>query len=266
MEEGKLRKLQLVQFEILLEVKRICDKYELQYFLIGGTLLGAVRHKGFVPWDDDVDIAMPRSDYDKFVHYCSIELSKKYFLHCHETDDNYWNTFSKVRKNGTYLNEKSISKLATHKGIYVDIFPLDNASNPNSKQSLLQTKIIDIISAIIYQKRGLEFDHEQSSKLKVLFLCIKPFQIKTLAKLQRKIMTWYNSCQTDYWAGFGSHYGIIARDKYLPSKEIEYEGTLFKVPFDYDYVLTSLFGDYMVLPPIEKRVQNHVIEVRFEEE
>ena len=93
-----LRKLQLTQLEILTEVVRICHSNKLRYYLIGGTLLGAIRHKGFIPWDDDLDIAMPRKDFVKFISICRTELNSRYFLHYYTTDFNYYLPFAKVRK------------------------------------------------------------------------------------------------------------------------------------------------------------------------
>ena len=88
--DQKLRQLQLVELEILNEFVRICDEYKLQYFLVGGTLLGAVRHQGFIPWDDDIDVAMPRQDYDSFAEICAKELKRQYFYQSADTDPNYF--------------------------------------------------------------------------------------------------------------------------------------------------------------------------------
>ena len=262
-----IKELQEVQLEIALEVKRICDKFNFQYFLIGGTLIGAVRHKGFIPWDDDFDLGMPRKDYVKFIQCCSKELNAKYFLHCHETDPKYWFNYAKVRKNGTLFEEKSITKIDTHKGIFIDIFPLDNVIGPFSRQLELQSVLVRELALIIYQKRGLDIKYSLNRKQRILFLIMKMIKIASVAKLQLRIMTIYINRSTAYWVSFGSNYSHITetmpKDKYLPSKDLEFEGTLFKVPADYDYVLTRLFDDYMVLPPVEQRVGRHATEVRF---
>jgi len=127
MNANQLKRLQNIEYEILQEIVRICEKNNLSYFLIGGTLLGAVRHKGFIPWDDDLDIAIPRKDYEKFLKICQTQLNSDYFLHCNKTDPDYWLPFAKVRKKNTLFDEKSITSIETHKGIYNDVFPLDNA-------------------------------------------------------------------------------------------------------------------------------------------
>ena len=97
MEKKHLIKLHQSEIKILDEIVRICDKYNLQYFLIGGTLLGAVRHKGFIPWDDDLDIAMPRNDYEKFISISKNELKDDFILDDISTNEQYWQIFAKVR-------------------------------------------------------------------------------------------------------------------------------------------------------------------------
>lgn len=261
-----INELQEVQLEIALEVKHICDKLGLQYFLIGGTLLGAVRHKGFIPWDDDFDIGMPRKDYDKFILYCSNKLNAKYYLHCHETDPEYWLNYAKIRRNGTLFEEKSIRKIDTHKGIFIDIFPLDNVISPDSRILKLQSKLVSHLKLIIYRKRGLDLKYNFNRKQRILYSIMKHLKISSVAKLQQRIMTIHNNRSTAYWVSFGSNYSHITetmpKDKYLPSKHLKFEGILFKVPADYDFVLSRLFGDYMVPPPVSQRVGRHAVEVR----
>jgi len=267
MDSDVLIKLQKEQFDIAKKVTGICDKYNLQYFLIGGTLLGAVRHGGFIPWDDDFDIGMPRKDYEQFLEISQVELGNDYYLHAHETDKEYWLPFAKVRRNGTLFNEKSIMPITTHKGIFIDIFPFDNVINPRRKSMPILSKIIGTLSVLIYRKRGLDLGVETSIKQKLFLLLTKPLSINTLSCFQQKLMTLYNNRKTEYWINWGSYYGYkketMPKEKYLPSKELIFEGNIFKVPNDYDYILTKIFGDYMVPPPIEQRVGMHAVEIRF---
>ena len=121
-----LRDVQKVQLEILLEFDRICRKHGLKYLLFAGTLLGAVRHKGFIPWDDDIDVCMLRGDYERFLTVCKDELSAELFLQTTDTDREYPLQFAKLRKNNTRFVEKSMSDLKIHHGVFIDIFPLDN--------------------------------------------------------------------------------------------------------------------------------------------
>ena len=122
-EGTELRKLQLTEIEVLDEIVRICKKHKLQYFLLAGTCLGAVRHSGFIPWDDDIDIGMPREDYEKFLNIALDELDEKYFLQYYKTDENYYLGFAKVRKNNTSFITKGFEKKKGHQGFFVDIFP-----------------------------------------------------------------------------------------------------------------------------------------------
>lgn len=110
-----LRKLQLLELKVLLEFKRICEKHQIQYFLMWGTLLGAVRHQGFIPWDDDIDVGMLRSEYVKFLAICNEELSQDFFLQTFESDKTYVNSFAKLRLNGTEYPEPTNKDLLYHK-------------------------------------------------------------------------------------------------------------------------------------------------------
>ena len=125
MDKDVLRKVQLLQLKIAKEIKRICDKNNIDYILDSGTLLGAVRHKGFIPWDDDMDIAMTREEYNRFIDVAKIELGEEYFLQTWDTDNNYPMPFAKVRLNDTRYIENVFENANMHQGIYVDIFPYD---------------------------------------------------------------------------------------------------------------------------------------------
>ena len=145
-----LKKLHDVELEILQEIIRICKKYDIKYYLAGGTLLGAVRHKGFIPWDDDLDIGMLREDYDKFMKYGIKEIDDKYFIHCDKTDPNYWLPFIKVRKNSTTFVEELLNKKEVlHNGIFVDIFPMDNCNNLLLKVIKKLKKLLVLLELII---------------------------------------------------------------------------------------------------------------------
>ena len=121
-----LRKLQLTELELMIEVDRICRKSNIKYSLDGGTLLGAVRHDGFIPWDDDADIMMSRTEYDKFYDACKNELNKeKFFLQEFRTDPEYRWGYSKMRKNGTVFLRKGQEHVKCHTGVCIDIFIFD---------------------------------------------------------------------------------------------------------------------------------------------
>ncbi|MBQ3134212.1 MAG: LicD family protein [Oscillospiraceae bacterium] len=255
-DDAVLRRLQLTQQEILDEIVRICESNDIHYYLVGGTLLGAVRHKGFIPWDDDLDIAMPRQDYVKFCDLCRTQLDPGYFLHNIETDDNYWLIFAKVRKKGTAIAEEGLKHLDTEKGIYVDIFPFDDA--PEEKKCT-RTKVIKTLANAICFKRGVILPY--TKKQKMVGTLLRPFSIKFLTRVQMKLMLHHANRNCPYYINYGSGYDpvkqTIPKDKYEPCKLAEFEGKMYRVPNDADYVLRRIYNDYMQLPPVEKRVLRH---------
>ena len=262
-----LPQLHETEVEILDEIVRICEKFGLKYYLIGGTLLGAVRHKGFIPWDDDLDIVMPRADYEKFCQLCATQLDEKYYLHSFDTDNSYWLIFAKVRKRNTLFNEYSISAIEAPKGIYVDIFPLDNAQYQDSFEQRFRTRLIKYMSLAIYQRRGLLVDISWKGKL--ASLPFRVFSIPVLTGWQKKLMTKMNDKPCDYYINFGSNYNTVKQTipkyKYEPSARVEFEGKMYDTMMDYTYFLERIYGkDYMQLPPIEKRITHKPVAVSFD--
>jgi lipopolysaccharide cholinephosphotransferase len=262
MDDLMLNKLHNLQVQILDEIVRICDSNNMDYFLIGGTLLGAIRHKGFIPWDDDLDIAMPRKSYDKFISLCNSEMNNKYILDLFENNSGYWLPFIKIRKKNTVCEEKTTSvNKYKHKGVWVDIFPLDNVKHSKSTMQSLQAKLVKYIMHFIGIKQG--YFTTTSVKQSVMFNIFRLISIDRAFKIQHKIMTLWNDQETRYFVNLGSQYNYvkqtIPKDKYYPPVKVEFEGKLYNAPNDWDYILTRIYGDYMQLPPVEKRTSGHHI-------
>lgn len=258
-EIGK-EELKKIQITILRSIHEFCEQQNLRYSLSHGTLLGAVRHKGFIPWDDDVDIMMPRPDYERFrITYpgfnphCSVQS--------YHNDDSYWFNFLKVYDNRTLFIE-----CAARNGVYIDVFPVDGfPENQQERSSILdratillnhdlrwatkeyKVKILRkdyVLHYLKYQYRNLLVDSRQHTIIKIddLFLN-NPFDESPVAG-----MFFFDRMQA-----------ILPRLIYEQYKLIEFENSFFSCIEDTHVYLHSLYGDYMQLPPVEERVGRHNI-------
>lgn len=255
--QAKLRQLQLTITELIDEIDRICKKHNLRYYLYGGTLLGAVRHKGFIPWDDDADLVMPRADYEKFREICKTELGKEFFYQTSQTDEDFHMLFTKIRKNNTYIHEDKWESKNMHKGIFVDILPLDHF--PKNK---LMGKIVLHAASMMHQICAFNSCASDSIIAKIIFKIGKKmpkrFNYKVrdiLLKTTNKLSSKENICS------FGSHYQPMIRRVFKTDwffgEEItmEFEGRQFRVPTNWEKYILHLFGkNYMELPPMEMRI------------
>lgn len=271
-EEQKVN-LRKAQIELLDEVVRLSDKHNLKYYLLGGTCLGAARHGGFIPWDDDIDIGFARNDYEKFKNICKNELNEEYFYQDHTADSNYPKLYARLRKNNTTLKEDYFKNFKCHDGIYMDIFPLDMASNKMKKAEKIYNKI-KFLRSINYID-GTNFN-AGNTVAKVKYILRKVYKkLVSQKKIWGKIdylVNKYNNAESKYFGNFLGNWGL----KEVMAKEIminpegketflEFEGKMYRVPYDYDAYLTSLYGDYMTPPPVEKRVSHHgIVEINFD--
>ena len=259
-----LKKLHEVQQEILDEIVRICKKNNLIYFLVGGTLLGAVRHKGFIPWDDDLDIGMPRKDYEKLLEILPKELNEKYLVDNKETNKKYYLVFTKIRKKDTIFEENTQIKYTGPKGIWIDIFPFDDSKNTKNKMVAIQRRVYYFFRAITLYKNKMYADNIIKKIVgKLLFL-----SNHCLLSIQDKIIRLQNNKNGKAMINLASTYDykreLFNKDAFFPVKELEFEGKLYNVPNDYDKVLSQVFGDYMKLPPKEQQVTHNPVRLSFD--
>lgn len=261
-DDKTLRELHKVEIEILDEIVRICEKHKIKYFLIGGTLLGAIRHKGFIPWDDDLDIGMLRKDYDRFLEICTYELNDKYYLDTRKYNKNTYLTFSKVRKNNTTFNEKVSINLDNHKGIFVDVFPYDNIKNPKSKLTRVRNIIIKNAIDALFVKYKLRKIKDCRRPLLCAMYQVLPgsfinqlqeFLMKRDCNKPAKYICEYTGCRNIEREMLPKEF---ADDLIL----VTFEGKKYYAFKEYDTYLTKVYGDYMTLPPEEERV-NHCPDV-----
>lgn len=254
-----LRDAQMLMVEILKEVHGICEKHGLKYFLDGGTLLGAVRHKGFIPWDDDMDIGMMRSDYEKFLEIAKKELPDYLFLQTFETDDKYdiYQVPCKIRYNGTILIEKGIAENPEmHNGVYIDVFPYDSLPKKDFIYKLQRTLSYNVLKSFV---RIREKPEKLSIKNRITFTFYRVvralFPYKRRKKFFDFLISW-NDINSPYM-GYGldtiwSEY-VYKKKDYFELEKLEFEGCQFYGPKNPDVILTRLYGDYMRLPKEEDR-------------
>ncbi len=258
MGELSLSEIQQGSFEVLLKFKEICEKNNLEYFLAYGTLIGAVRHKGFIPWDDDIDVWMPRPDYDRFVQYC-IDHSDEmgcFTLKHYKTCKEYIYPIARLvdtRYRIEYTNAKDYGL-----GLFIDIYPLDGV-NPDDVKNIKRLKRLVRKISILGAGRYIPSRNKLRDIFKRIYYCFN--RHKNLNKLIAK---------TD---AVGQKYGYeqsgvvgcavweplekFNKEYFNSSLETAFNGINFKIPVGYDNLLKSLYGDYMKLPPENERIAHH---------
>ncbi len=257
-DEDNLRKLHAVELQILTDVADFCDRHQIRYFLSSGTLLGAVRHQGFIPWDDDVDISMPRKDFDRFLSLAS-RLPEQYTCQASRFVPEYPIPIVKIRKKGTVMKEPAMADLPIEHGVWIDIFPIDRVSNVRRLPK--RAHRIHLITTAIHYKLGISTPHKITTRLVCSMLsCLG---LMRLDRLRTRFMTAEENTQGEFYTNFASNLGyrnLLFRSEVLfPLTKVEFEGRRFSAPADPDAWLKSAYGDYLKLPPPEERINRHKI-------
>lgn len=244
------------------KIHQVCEENHITYFIIGGTALGAVRHGGFIPWDTDIDIAMKREDYDKFIATANSFLGRDYYCASYVNEENWYHPHALVFNKRTLINwNRSYYRNKKDCPVYVDIFPLDYAPYDEKRQKRQAKGIRRKIylqsrrECILYQRNGTI---EMSIKKAVSgILHIVPD--RTFNASLDQAMSRYSSNPTKQLCSMASHYSykkqLMPYEYYGNGKLYTFEGRYYRGPAMVDAYLTQLYGDYMELPPVEKRTE-----------
>ncbi len=252
----KMKKIWAVNMDIYLEFAQICDKYGLKYYAYAGTLLGAIRHNGFIPWDDDMDVCMPRDDYEKFIEVASHELSDPFFLQTPNTEPGYYRTMARLSNQMTTRMLPFYAHSGMSHGLILDIFPLDNCI-PETNES-------DISEILIHAKRCSQYLKRNDTNI------MTPEHFATWKdnmtddprrewETVQRIAMKDNQRESDYYCMKvvvlpGNRYNAPLNKAWFASTiKTRFEKIEISIPCGFDAFLTATFGDYRQFPPIEQR-------------
>lgn len=244
-----------IELEILKNIASFCDKHNLRYYLTYGTLIGAIRHKGFIPWDDDIDIQMPQKDYEQFI---------KLFKHPHlkaivPGTPMAKHTFVKVIDTRTVKMEPGFDYSNGYLGIDVDIFPLDGTPENDAEFETWYKQLMNYYKKYYYSTQTMKGSLKHKLKLAAWRLILRSpdYYLNQIKKLHDQYS--YEDCK---YVGsitclYDSPKNRVPKTCFESTVDVEFEGYTFKAPVGYDYLLTHIYGDYMKLPPIEQQVTHH---------
>ena len=259
--------LQEKQLNILKYFIKVCEKHNLQYFLVGGSTLGAIRHKGFIPWDDDIDVGMPRKDYDKFVELQSEFEGTPYFIQTFKTDPCYIYNYGKLRDSSTTFIENTFKQHRINHGVWIDIFPIDGFSKVVKPREKFAKKVAHIwwqvyLSYLPALRRKV---HARTFFKDILLNIVAGlFYIFDIAHYRNKHVERYvrkipleESVMAGNYFGFNMKREAMDTNLFKEFVKVPFEDTEAYVLKDYDTYLRNLYGDYMKFPPKEKQVGHH---------
>lgn len=264
----KLKNVQRVQLAMLKEFLRICEKYHLRYFLLGGSALGAVRHSGFIPWDDDIDVGMPRPDYEKFLSIAQDELGENLFLQTYVTDKNYPMNFAKIRNSATTFIQRNVAHINMNHGIYIDLFPLDGAP----KQKFLQktySNIVSIFVCAILTKLNVKMCSGWTTFKGIISWSII-YLLSSLTNvnfLRRVVDAFARINRYDNCGVIVNWYGAYRMKEIMPKIYLDeglpvlFEDVSVVIPKNYDVYLRHLYGNYMLFPSDENKISHHCVDI-----
>ena len=274
-QEGRqinLEELKKLELSILSTVHEICESENFRYSLGGGTLLGAVRHQGFIPWDDDIDIMMPRPDYDAFIEFC-LTHDTGLKVRSFKTDKSYTDLSAKLYLPNTVLEDEFGKDDGEKIGVFIDIFPIDGLANTykKAKKVFNSTRFSrELLVASGWKKFFKSKTHPwyyEPFRFALFVLSRFTNSSRIFAKVEKKYRNIdFNS--VEYAAAVGGAYRV---KEILPQKLftefvlLPFEGREFKAIADYDTYLSSIYGEYMKLPPEEKRVSHHTFKAYYKD-
>ena len=257
MADVDMQRLKAIELDMLKAFIAVCEKHNLTYFLVAGTALGAVRHGGFIPWDDDIDVGMPREDYEKFMEVAQDDLPDGLFLQTPKTDPKYMTCFAKIRNTNTTFLESSASHLKINHGVFIDIFPLDGCVNYEEHAKSVRLLNIRVMSRFKFKRTAKE--RIAAFLIALRYPCAERARDRVCA-LWRKIP--YASAEKVI--NYGSVYGkkeLLSKDIYGKGRLGTFEGISVCLPEKTDEYLTAIYGDYMTPPPPEKQIAHHFCDI-----
>ena len=248
-----IQELRQIQMGILDKVHIFCEQNGLRYFLSSGTLIGAVRHKGYIPWDDDIDIYMPRKDYEQLLQTFSDEKGIYRAINP-STEPHYYYTFAKVVDQRTRMVEKETEGYEI--GVYMDIFPVDYVS-----EDLQERERIFKQKKLLYKIRRCKISNSNPLQSKLAYFVYKhwPLSVRQIERRIRKLIVLEKPTRTvcNMTEAGPKMKGCFSAEDIASSVDIEFEGKIYKTMVGYKDYLERTYGDYMTLPPVEQRVTHH---------
>lgn len=253
--------LQRIELDILLDVAKACRELGIEFFLGEGTLLGAIRHGGFIPWDDDIDLIMRRSEYERFLELAPAHLGSKYAVQHSSTVEGYWSPFVKVRlvEGDQQYRQAHIAHLSADNGPLIDIFPVEYVPRDRGPGLRLQAKYIRILRTILM----LKLKAKESTDWKKWLMRLAGGLLTT--RFIHRQLDWafklHDGERQPYMANLASyhplHCQVVPTEVYDQMVTVKFEGHDMPVPAGYDQLLTTIYGDYLTPPPEHQRVIKH---------
>lgn len=262
MKELSLKEIQNMQLQLAKIVDKVCRKHKIKYYLISGSCLGMARHGGFIPWDDDIDLAMMRSDYNKFIEVFDMEFdTDKYKLVNEDIEKEFTGSLSRIIFRGTELSHPTLQHINVDHGMFMDIFPLDNVPDEPMERRDQKNKLERVNRILfwkIWQKSVGDKASIKNAIKRLRSIILLPLPLRYLKKVRKNIIQKYDTAQTSCVCSMASKYGytrhIMSREIYGEPLYLPFENELLPFPEKYQKHLIALFGkDYMQLPSMEKR-------------